>query len=71
MTVNGATDIPTALDELIPHSRQLIARLRRQYGNPADFDFRIRQALESFLIETGQGDPRTVRFVMRCMFDDR
>lgn len=61
--------IPRSLDELMRDSRDKIARLRRQYGNPADFDHHIRQQLEAFLTEGHGYDKTTVRFVLRVMLD--
>lgn len=61
----GDGDIPTSLDQLVRESRALVRRMRRQLGDPADFDFMIRQALEGFLADY---DPKVRAFTMRAIF---
>jgi hypothetical protein len=65
--VTASADIPRSLDELVRDSRVRVARLRRQYGNPADFDEHIRNAVGRWL----EGcDRQTVAFTMRAIFGD-
>lgn len=67
---SDGTDFPTSLDELIPNARACVERLRRQYGHPADFDFRIREMLETALRDQGF-DRRIVAAVKRVIFDTK
>lgn len=60
------TDIPTTLDELVRDSRAIVARMRRQLGDPEDFDVMIKQALAGFLTR----DPKAAAFTIRAIFGD-
>lgn len=55
------------LDQLIRESRAIVARMRKQLGNPEDFDFMIRNALKGFL---AGHDRKAVAFTMRAIFGD-
>jgi hypothetical protein len=61
------TDIPTSMDELVRDTRARIERMRRQLGNPEDFDHQIRGQLIHFLAGY---DRKTVAFTMRAIFGD-
>jgi hypothetical protein len=60
-------DVPTSLDGLVKESRQIVARLRQVYGNPPDFDYRIKDALTSFL---SVYPPATQQFTLDAIFGD-
>ena len=60
-----SSDIPTSLDDLVRDTRARVERMRRQLGNPEDFDYLIRQQTLTFLADY---DRRTVAFTMRAIF---
>lgn len=59
------TDIPTTMDELVRDSRARIARMRRQLGNPADFDKYVRRVIEESLENY---PPKARAFTLEAMF---
>lgn len=61
------TDVPTSLDALVKESRHIVARLRRTYGNPPDFDHHIKHALSAFLEVY---PPQVRQFTLDAIFGD-
>lgn len=60
-------DLPSAVDHIVRDQRMLVARLRKQYPNPADFDQYVRAPFEETLKRQGIGS-KAVSAILRATF---